>query len=124
VKETNYQKKIMNDIYALGGWSVNGQFTKRGELDLQCGFPVDTRLLYLAVEVKTPTAYATLMKGLVLENGYYKIVDKKKLKEHEHMQVYKVNQIRKRGGLALFAHSIEQVKEYVNECTNSKTLSN
>jgi hypothetical protein len=126
--EAGYQKKIMNAIEAMGGWAVNGNYTKTGEPDLQCGYPMDvlredmsgeiaalahtTILAYIAIEVKTEADYHRVMSAL---NDNYEIVDIKKLKEHEPLQIHKVNEIRRRGGLALVAWNIEQVKEYVNE---------
>lgn len=117
--ETYYQKKIMDAILKEGGQVVNGRYTKIGEADLQCGYPVNGRLLYLAVEVKTEKDYYRVMSAIKEVEGEFEIIDRSKLKEHEPMQINKINKVRKRGGLALVAWNIEQVKEYVDEQTNN-----
>lgn len=99
--ESKYQAKIIKAIEKKGGHVVNGQFTKKGEADLQCGYPVDGVLRYLAVEVKTEKDYHRVMSG--------------KYKEHELMQKIKIDRVKSLGGLALFAYCIEQVEEYINE---------
>lgn len=121
MKEAQYQKKIMDNIYAMGGVSINGQYTKSGETDLQCGYPVTlscfSGLLYIAIEVKTEKNYYRVMSAI---DENYNVVDGKKLKAHEFLQMAKIRETRKRGGLALVAYDISQVKEYVqgvlNEC--------
>ena len=113
--EKNYQSKVIKDIEALGGIAINGIYTKSGELDLQCGFPIKGKLVYLAVEMKSEVAYTKLLKGLTTKNGLYVITDKSKLANREVLQVYKINKTRKLGGLALFAWNINQVLEYIND---------
>lgn len=135
MKEQDYQTKIMKAIEAKGGWAVNGNYTKAGEPDLQCGWPVTlfkkestctnlwqgkdiTILAYLAVEVKTEKDYYRVMKCLNEVGGEYVILNGATgLKKHEPLQVAKINMIRKRGGLALFAYDISQIEEYVNATT-------
>lgn len=131
--ESGYQSKLINGIIGLGGSAITGVL-KTGEADIQAGYPVEvgkhnqamkgrpegyitftTILAKLAVEVKTPEDYDRVMSGLVEVDGLYKIVNKARLKKHEPLQVYKLNDLRKRGGLALFAHSLDQVKAYVEE---------
>lgn len=99
--EKSYQSKIIKAIEKKGGHVVNGQFTKKGEADLQCGYPFKGRLYYIAIEVKTEDNYYRVMSG--------------KYKEHELMQKVKIEQIRQKGGLALFAYCISQVEEYVEK---------
>ena len=128
--ETGYQAKIMKGWVAIGGHNVNGTYTKNGEADLQGGWPVITyiqvsedgfiaaahkniRLLYLVVEVKTEKDYYRVMECIDLVDGYYKINGKKGLKKHEPLQIAKINQVRKKGGLAVIAFSFEQVEQYV-----------
>lgn len=117
MRESGYQSKIIKAIEAEGGHVVNGNFTKSGEPDLQCGYPVDGQLLYLAVEVKTEADYYRVMRGVDRD---YNIVDIKKLKKHEPVQMAKIRQIRKKGGLALVAYNFTQIKEYVNETISSR----
>ena len=130
--ESGYQSKIIKGIIADGGTAITGKL-KTGEADIQAGYPVEvglhtlafknrpegyitfkTVLLKLTVEVKTPKAYAYLMQGVEEVNGLYVVTNPTKLKEHEELQIHKLNNVRKRGGLALIAHSYEQVKEYIN----------
>jgi len=134
MKESGYQIRIINKIKADGGIAINGNYTTAGEADLQCGIPVDiicsscdatkeatargnmffpkkTILIYCGVEVKDEFNYHRVM-GAVDEN--YNVIDKKKLKQHEVLQMAKIRETRKRGGLALVAYNYEQVKEYVN----------
>lgn len=133
MKESSYQSKIIKAIEAKGGWVVNGQFSKAGELDLQCGYPIvfaehqanttisskNTLILaYIAVEVKTEEDYHRVMNCVDEVNSKYVINGNKGLKKHEPLQVAKANMIRERGGLAIFAYCIEQVEEYVKCQTN------
>jgi len=123
--ESGYQSKIIKDIIYIGGTAITGKF-KTGEADIQAGYPFSimakqgmsfrpkTVLVKLAVEVKTPKAYEYLMKGVKEVDGLYVIHDDTKLKEHEHLQIAKLNNVRKRGGFALIAHSFQQVKEYMD----------
>ena len=121
--ESGYQSKIINDIINIGGTAITGKL-KTGEADIQAGYPILVRtvnyhepvirLMKLAVEVKTPKAYEYLMKGIKEVDGLYVIHDDTKLKKHEHLQIFKLNNVRKRGGFALLAHSFQQVKEYMN----------
>ncbi len=110
--EGYFQKKIMDNIISIGGHVVNGNYTKTGEADLQCGYPIEGKLLHLCVEVKTPKDYDRVMRAI---DENYNIIDQKPLKKHESIQMAKIRQVRKLGGLALVAHSFEQVKEYVND---------
>lgn len=110
--EGKCQTKIAKAIWDEGGWWVNGNYTKAGEADLQCGKKWKGRLYYLAVEVKDEAGYARVMSGLKEVNGLYEIVNPAKLHKHEFMQVSKVNQVRQRGGLAIIACNYQQVKEY------------
>jgi len=134
--ESSYQSKIIKSIEALGGVVVNGSFSKTGEADLQCGWPIKQReltdaeeydlivrygtvvlddigpkLIHLAVEVKTEKDYHRVMKCI---NADYTLNGKTGLKEHEPMQMAKIRRNRKLGGLALVAYSFKQVKEYVD----------
>lgn len=121
--ESSYQRKIASKIEAIGGHWVNGNYTRNGEADLQCGYPImigidpgmgsmKTVLLYLAVEVKTEKDYHRVMKG-VDEN--YNIIDEKKMKPHEFVQMAKIRAVRNKGGLALVCYKFEQIQEYINE---------
>jgi hypothetical protein len=122
MKETKFQAKIMEGIDRDGGHSVNGIYTKSGEADIQSGYPVKVAgkklLIHLCVEVKTKLDYERVMSALEETDGQYEIIDRKKLKEHEPLQVVKVNKVRRLGGLALFAYSYHQVVEYVKEHYN------
>ncbi len=102
----------MDKIISIGGHVVNGNYTKAGEADLQCGYPVNGKLLHLCVEVKTPKDYERVMRAV---DEDYNIINQKPLKKHEPVQMAKIRQVRKRGGLALVAYSFDQVKEYINE---------
>jgi len=119
--ESSYQSKIIKGIEALGGVVVNGQFSKAGEADLQCGWPkcyseaYETVLLHLAVEVKTEKDYHRVMNCI---NPDYTLNGNAGLKKHEPLQMAKIKRNRDRGGLALVAYSFEQVKEYVDASTN------
>ena len=115
MRESGYQRKLIKAIEAMGGWAVNGNFTKDGEADLQCGFPVNGRLHYLALEVKSEKEYHRVMKCVDLVKGEYVLNGNKGLKKHEPLQIEKINMVRSRGGLALVAWNINQVKEYVND---------
>jgi len=115
--EGYYQNKIIKAIEAIGGQVVNGQYTKTGEADLQCGYPIEGKLLYIAIEVKTKKDYSRVMSGLALVDNRYIVTNRAKLKEHEPMQVIKINRVRNRGGMALIAYNFKQVQEYI------KTLS-
>ena len=83
MKEGDYQSKIIKEIEAIDGKAINGNYTKAGEADLQCGWPVDDIainpkedikngsvilikkvLLYLAVEVKTEDNYYRVMRAI------------------------------------------------------------
>jgi hypothetical protein len=99
--EKDYQTKIIKAIEKIGGHVVNGQFSKKAEHDLQCGYPFNGRLYYLTVEVKTKESYIRVMKG--------------KYHNQELAQKMKIDKIRAKGGLSLFAYEFKQVKEYVEE---------
>jgi len=129
MKESAYQSKIIKGIEALGGRAINGNYTKAGEADLQCGWPMqappdeDTGyqeapiLVYLAVEVKTAVDYQRVMSCIDEVDGLYVIKEGQKgLKKHEPLQIEKINIVRRLGGNALIAYNIDQVKEYMNDC--------
>ena len=114
MRESGYQSKIIKDIEAFGGHCVNGQYTKAGEADLQAGIPVTIKgvrvLVHIAIEVKTPENYERVMRG-VDEN--YNIVDARKLKKHEPLQMTKIRLLREKGGLAIVAYNFKQVIDYI-----------
>lgn len=114
MKESRYQSNIIKGIEKLGGVAINGIYSKSGEADLQCGIPVEDKLLHLVVEVKTKKDYERVMKGIVIRDGLYVVVDEAKLKPHEHLQVAKLNRNRLLGGLAIIAYDIKQVINYIN----------
>jgi len=126
MRESGYQSKIIKGIIADGGTAITGTL-KTGEADIQAGYPYSIMakqdmsfkpkiiLVKLAVEVKTPQDYARVMRGVKEVDGLYEIFNETPLKEHESLQIFKLNNVRKRGGFALIAHSYEQVKEYMNE---------
>lgn len=111
--EQDYQTKIMKGIEAIGGWAVNGKYTKDGEADLQTGYPVNEILRYLVIEVKSKEDYFRVMSAITEEGGRYAIRDLKKLKDHEPLQIHKLNEVRNRGGLAVLAYSLKQVNDYI-----------
>jgi len=113
MRESVYQSKIIKAFEAIGGWCVNGLLTKKGELDLNGGYPIEGRLYYIAVEVKTEKAYNYMMQGIEIKDNRYIIKDFTKLKDQEPMQILKINKIRDRGGLAILAWNFNQIKEYV-----------
>ncbi len=117
MKESGYQTKIMNTIKKEGGWCVNGNYTLAGEADLQCGIAYELYkygvvLLYVAVEVKTDVDYARVMRAV---DADYNVVDSKKLKQHEILQMAKIREVRKRGGLALVCYNYKQIMGYLDE---------
>ena len=116
MKEQYYQSRIIKEIEAMGGHAVNGAYTKAGEADLQCGIPItlcDKKILiHVAVEVKTEKDYARVMRAI---DDDYNVIDSKSLKKHEPLQMAKIRQLRKKGGLALVAFNIKQVMEYIHE---------
>lgn len=114
MKESTYQKKIIDKIKSNGGHAITGVFTTNGEADIQAGISINGFLIHACIEVKTEGDYYRVMKGLKEEGGIYDIVDVSKLKKHEPLQVMKINDIRKKGGIALFAYSYEQVEDYIN----------
>ncbi len=112
--EQQYQSKIIKSIEDIGGIVVNGSYTKAGIADLICGYPIENRLIHLHIEVKTEAAYKTLFDKNIIElEGFY--VCNKKFTGREVLQAYKLNEVRRRGGLALFAYSFEQVKAYCSK---------
>ncbi len=118
MKEAAYQSKIMISLEAIGGKSINGQYSKSGEADIQGGYPINDILRYIAIEVKTELDYHRVMKCIDVIDGLYVIkTGVKGLKQHEPMQIHKINDVRKKGGLALVAFEFKQVKEYVNDNT-------
>ena len=133
--ESKFQAKIIKAIEAKGGVVVNGTYSKSGIADLICGYPkgvelinvpidfpeqrivqmkIRTVLLHLHIEVKTKNAYEALMRNNITEvDGYY--VCKDGFVGREVLQSAKLNDVRRRGGLALFAYCIEQVEEYIDD---------
>ena len=128
--EAGYQSKIIKGIEALGGVAINGKYTITGTADLICGYPIVVEelvrdgersriapvlhLYHLHVEVKTEKAYNTLMKNHIKEvNGSYVVDDN--YNGREVLQAFKLNEVRKKGGKALFAWNIEQVISYMEE---------
>lgn len=125
--ESGYQSKIIKGIIADGGTAITGKL-KTGEADIQAGYPMAIlreyqgkrvlvpTLLNLMIEVKTPKDYERVMKCITEVKGLYVISEGcKGLKDHEPLQIHKINNVRKRGGMALVAHSYEQVEEYIND---------
>ena len=129
--ESYYQKKIIKAIEKMGGHVVNGNYTKAGEADLQCGYPVTLykklatytttgcnlkytefkTLVHLCIEVKTEYDYYRVMRAV---DADYNVINSKALKSHEPLQMAKIRNVRRLGGLALVAFNIKQVKEYIN----------
>ena len=132
----------MDKWEAIGGHNVNGKYTRAGEADIQGGWPIshmvydgrveateyslgcdnsryENRLLYLAVEVKTEVAYNQLEKKwkMLTVDGVEQYQLDKSFKGREILQAAKINDIRRKGGLALFAWSFEQVEQYVKDNT-------
>ena len=101
-----YREKLIKE-------TPDGRYTVDGEADLQCGIPIKGKLFYLAVEVKTELDYARVMSGVVEKDNRYVIIDRKKLKKHEPLQIAKLNQIRNKGGLGLIAYEYQQILEYI-----------
>lgn len=131
MKEQDYQTKIIKAIEAIGGVAINGNFTKAGTADLICGWPViveelyrdkehsefrsTKKLLHVHVEVKTKYDYARVFRSIYEDEDRYIFNENtKSLKEHEYLQITKLNSVRNKGGLALIAYSFEQVERYVN----------
>ncbi len=113
-KEQYYQKKIIKWFHSLGGTAITGVLPI-GEADVQAGYPHHGRLLNVMIEVKTEEAYNYLMEGLNEIDGRYVITDRTKLKEHEPLQVHKINLVRDKGGMAIIAFSVAQVAEYIDK---------
>ena len=116
MKEQQYQSKIIKEIENLGGHVVNGNYTKAGEADLQCGIPVvidDKKILvHCAVEVKTQYDYGRVMECV---DEDYNIIKTVGLKKHEVLQITKLRMLRNKGGLALVAYNFDQVKQYIEK---------
>ena len=119
MRESGYQSRIIKEIIKDGGHAINGTYTKSGEADLQCGIPViinnETVLVHVAIEVKTEKDYYRVMRAIDVD---YNVVDSVPLKKHEPLQMAKIRQLRKKGGLALVAFNYSQVLEYVYERFN------
>ncbi len=124
--ESKFQAKIIKAIEAKGGVAINGKYTKEGTADLICGYPMVkyvaqgqgfrnkkvTYLVHLHIEVKTKDSYEALMRNNITEvDGFY--VCDPEFKGREVLQSAKLNDVRRRGGLALFAYDIKQVEEYI-----------
>ena len=107
------QKKIIKWFRDIGGTAITGTLPS-GEADIQAGYPFLGRLINVMVEVKDEPNYHRVMRAVEEVNGLYVIIDKVPLKKHESLQIYKLNNVRKRGGLALFAYSVAQVVEYLD----------
>lgn len=112
--EQYYQKKIIKWFHGIGGTAITGQLPI-GEADIQAGYPHQGRLLNVMVEVKTEHDYNRVMEGVDEIDERYVIVNRNKLKEHEPLQIHKLNSVREKGGMALLAFSVEQVKEYITQ---------
>ena len=110
--EQYYQSKIIKWFHKIGGTALTGQLPD-GEADIQGGYPYRGRLLNVMVEVKTEVDYNRVMSGVEVVNERYVIIDRKKLKEHEPLQIRKLNRVRDRGGIALLAFSVSQVEDYI-----------
>ena len=122
MKEQAYQSRIIKEIEAIGGHVVNGNYTKAGEADLQCGIPVEycpagdshvpeTILVHCAVEVKTQYDYGRVMECV---DEDYNIIKTAGLKKHEVLQITKLRMLRNKGGLALVAYNFKQIMDYVH----------
>ncbi len=120
MKESGYQSKLIKDITRLGGVAINGVYSTSGESDLQCGIPYEICgkrvLLHIAIEVKDEENYYRVMKAVDKD---YNVIDEKKLKPHEFVQMAKIRRNRRLGGLALVAFSIAQVERYLYEVHNA-----
>jgi len=117
--EGYYQSKIIKSMIADGGTAITGVF-KTGEADIQGSYPFNiedaTILATLVIEVKTPDNYERVMKGLTEVDGLYVIDESYKgFKKHEPLQILKLNNVRKRGGIAIFAHEYKQVTDRIEE---------
>lgn len=113
--EQSYQKKIIKWFVSIGGTAITGNLPT-GEADVQAGYPFKGRLLNVMVEVKTEEDYHRVMRGVEeVDGGLYVITDRTPLKDHEPLQIFKLNNVRKRGGLALLAFSVAQVVEYIDK---------
>ena len=116
--ETGYQSKIIKRIKGIFGVAINGKYTETGTADLICGWPKviyeEVVLIHLHIEVKTEKDYNRVFKSIYEEDGLYKFKDNiSSLKEHEYLQITKLNEVRKLGGKALIAWDFSQVKEYM-----------
>lgn len=110
----------MTGLDAIGGKAINGTYTKSGEADIQGGYPINSILRYIAIEVKTELDYHRVMRCIDEIDGLYVIkTGIKGLKKHEPLQIHKINEVRKKGGLALVAFNFKQVKEYVDDVTQT-----
>lgn len=112
--EGYYQKRIIKWFNSIGGYAYTGNLPT-GEADVPAGYPHRGRLLNVYVEVKTPDNYKRLLSGLELVDERYIIVDEKKLKKHEPLQIHKLNLVRDRGGMSIIAATVDHVKEYIEE---------
>lgn len=108
------QSKIIKWFHALGGTAITGRFPA-GEADIQAGYPHRGRLLNVMIETKTPEDYYRVMRAIEEVDERYVIVDRAKLKKHEPLQITKINLVREKGGMALIACEIAQVKEYIEK---------
>ena len=107
------QKKIIKWFVSIGGTAITGTLPS-GEADIQAGYPYEGRLINVMVEVKDEPNYHRVMRAVEEVNGLYVIIDKVPLKKHESLQIFKLNNVRKRGGLAVLAHSVANVVEYLD----------
>jgi len=120
-KEQYYQKRIIDWFIKIGGTAITGTLPT-GEADIQAGYPynigVKQVLLNVMVEVKTEFDYHRVMRCITEIDGLY-VIDKScgSLKKHETLQIIKLNNVRKKGGMALLAYSVAQVIEYIDKET-------
>ncbi len=112
--ESSNQSKIIKWFKSIGGTAITGKLPT-GESDIQAGYPYRGRLLNVMVETKDEFNYNRVMRAIKEVDGLYVIVDRTPLKKHEPLQIHKINDVRKKGGLALIAHSVPQVLEYIQE---------
>ncbi len=110
MQESKYQSKIFKAIKQNGGVAINGMYSAIGEADLQCGIPVDGRLIHVAIEVKTEKDYYRVMRCVDTD---YNVTNEKGLKKHEPLQMAKIRRNRRLGGKALVAFNYNQVIDYV-----------
>jgi len=78
------------------------------------GFKPVTILRHIHIEVKSMLDYIALFRNHIEEvDGLY--VVNPEFKGREVLQAHKLNEVRKKGGWALFAYDYSQVEEYMDE---------